>query len=134
MLGYRCEMVFNPDLKIGWIILTNTTDFDFSKINDVFSRLITPFYSTKPIDDLNRYVGVYRLKGGYGSLTIYQKDGKLYSTYLSELLQETPLILLENNRFNQKAGYTHTIGYEFIINDQSEKVILNMGQLMWVKE
>ena len=42
MLGFRCEIVVNPGLKIGWVILTNTTDFDFSRINHVISNLLCP--------------------------------------------------------------------------------------------
>jgi CubicO group peptidase (beta-lactamase class C family) len=44
MLGYRCQIAFSPDLKIGWIILTNTTEFQFSRINEYISKLILPVY------------------------------------------------------------------------------------------
>ena len=133
MLGYRCTIVFSPDMKIGWTILTNTTDFDFTRINDIFARLIVPFYTAKPVD-MNQYIGVYNLRGGYGSITIYQENDSLYSTYLTDVIPKTPLIPSGNNSYIQKAGNIHTIGYDFIINESSKKVILNMGQLMWVKE
>ncbi len=86
MLGYRCEIAFNPEMKIGWVILTNTTDFDFSRLNDYISRLILPIYSKKSISDLNKFTGTYQLSGGYGSLEIYLRNDSLYSTYLQNVL------------------------------------------------
>jgi CubicO group peptidase (beta-lactamase class C family) len=38
MLGFRCELALNPGIKLGWIILTNTTDFDF-KNKQIHQRL-----------------------------------------------------------------------------------------------
>ena len=45
MLGYRCEIVFNPELEIGWVVLTNTTDFEFSRMNEMLSQLLTPLFN-----------------------------------------------------------------------------------------
>jgi len=133
MLGYRCQLIFNPELKIGWVILTNTTDFEFSRMNEYISRLVSPVYSKKSITDLNKYTGTYRLAGGYDSLRIEKRGDSLYSTYLGDVLRGVALIPSGNNRFKGQGKGNYSIGYEFIPNDEGEIKILNMGQLMWVK-
>tara|TARA_R110002020_G_scaffold449572_1_gene662889 strand:+ start:2655 stop:4046 length:1392 start_codon:yes stop_codon:yes gene_type:complete len=134
MLGFRSQITFNPKLQIGWVILTNTTDFDFGQINDYISRLIVPQYTEKPVTELSSYVGTYSLKGGYDSLKIYLKEGKLYSTYLNGALQDLPLTMVGNNRFQAQGNDSYKIEYQFMANEQSHIAILNFGQLMWVKE
>ena len=134
MLGFRCEIVVNPELKIGWVILTNTTDFDFSRINDIISKLIMPGFIKKPVTDLSKYIGTYRLIGGYDSLTIYLKDGNLYSNYLQEKLPQLPLTFSGNNKFKGQGNGNYSIAYDFITNEISEIKVLNMGQLMWIKQ
>jgi CubicO group peptidase (beta-lactamase class C family) len=134
MLGYRCEVAFNPEQKIGWVILTNTTDFDFSKINEYFSRLVLPLYNKKPVSDLGKYTGTYRLAGGYDSLKIYLKERKLYSTYLQNELTEVPLTFSGYNKFKAQEKSTYNIGYEFISNQAGEITMCNMGQLVWIKQ
>jgi CubicO group peptidase (beta-lactamase class C family) len=134
MLGYRCEVTFNPEMKIGWVILTNTSDFDFSRINDVINKLILPGYTKSPTSDLNKFTGTYKLAGEYDSLKIYIKNDSLYSTYLQDVLLNPPLIPLGNNRFKGQAKGSYSIGYDFIQDENSEIKMLNMGQLMWVKQ
>jgi len=134
MLGYRCQIAFNTHLKIGWVILTNTTDFEFSRINEYISKLVLPVYNKKPVPDLNQFTGAYRLAGGYDSLKIYLKDGSLYSTYLQGELFEAPLISLGNNKFKAQGKGSYNIGYDFIANEDAEIKILNLEQLMWVKQ
>jgi CubicO group peptidase (beta-lactamase class C family) len=134
MLGYRCEIVFNPEIKIGWVILTNTTDFEFSKMNEYISKLILPVYNKKPVSDLNKYTGTYQLAGGYDSLRIYLRNGNLYSTYLQDAFVESPLISTGDNKFKSHGKGSYSIGYEFIQNDEGEIKFLNLGQLMWVKQ
>jgi CubicO group peptidase (beta-lactamase class C family) len=134
MLGYRCEIVFNPEIKIGWVILTNTTDFDFSRLNDNISRLLLPIFNKKPVLDLAKYTGTFHLAGGYDSLNIYLKNDSLYSTYLQDILPQYPLTPSGNNSFKGQGKGSYNIGYEFITNGKSEINVLNMGQLMWVKE
>ena len=134
MLGYRSQVAFIPELKIGWVILTNTTDFEFSKFNEYIGRLIMPYYETKPIADLNKYSGTYRLSGGYDSLRIYVKNGNLYSSYLQDQLPEAPLITTGKNKFKAQGKGNYNIGYEFIAGENSEIKVLNMGQLMWIKQ
>jgi len=133
MLGYRSQVAFIPDLKIGWVILTNTTDFEFSKFNEYIGKLVMPVYERKPVADLNKYTGTYRLSGGDDSLRIYLKNGILYSSYLKDVLPETPLISSGNNKFKGHAKGNYTVSYDFISDDSSEIKVLNMGQLMWVK-
>lgn len=134
MLGYRCEIVCNPDARIGWVILTNTTDFEFSKMNEYISQLILPVYTKKTITGLHKYAGTYKLDGGYDSLKIYVKDGNLYSTYLQDAVLETPLISSGNSKFKGQGKGSYSIGYEFISNDEGEIKLLNLGQLMWSKQ
>jgi hypothetical protein len=134
MLGYRCEIAFNPTIKIGWVVLTNTTDFDFSRLNDNISRLILPLYNEKGILELDKYIGTYRLANGLDSLKIYRKGDSLYSSYLQDMKSDLPLIPSGNNSFKEAGKGKYSIGYEFIPNQKSEIEVLNMGQLMWVKD
>ena len=134
MLGYRSQIAFNPEQKVGWVILTNTTDFDFSRINEYISRLLSPYLNNNPVKDSSVYTGVYRLEGGYDSLRIILKDGKLYSTYLDKELPPTPLVPSGNNKFKDPGKNNYNINYDFVANKKSEVVYLNMGQLKWVKQ
>ena len=134
MLGYRSEIAFNPEMKIGWVILTNTTDFDFSRINDQVSRLILPVYDKKQGYDLHKYTGTYKLAGSSGSLEIYLKNDSLYSTYLKESIPDKPLIPSGYNQFKGDGKSNYSIGYEFLTNENGEIKVLNMGQLMWTKQ
>ncbi|MFL5811775.1 MAG: hypothetical protein ACJ749_19795 [Flavisolibacter sp.] len=123
----------NADAKIGWVILTNTTDFDFSRINEYISGLVLQLFSKKPVTDIQKFTGDYRLEGGYDSLRIYLKDDKLYSTYLQGILPERPLIHDRNNRFRAQGNSSYNIGYDFIADDKNEIRAVVMGQLTWVK-
>lgn len=133
MLGYRCELVFNPTLKIGWVVLTNTTEFDFSRINAYISGLLQPVFSPKPVSDLTRYTGTYQLAGGDDSLRIWLKEGRLYSSYLAGVLPESPLNATGSDHFRGPVKGGYSVDYEFIANSSFEVTLLNMGQLMWVK-
>jgi len=59
MLGARSEIIFNPELRIGWVILANTTDFPFNRINDYISSLIVPLFIAKPVTEPEKYVGTW---------------------------------------------------------------------------
>jgi CubicO group peptidase (beta-lactamase class C family) len=134
ILGYRSIVTFNPEIKLGWVVLTNTNDFEFSRLNEYFHQLLSPIYYKKPVPDLKEYTGIYQLEGGYGSMEIYLRDGSLYSTYLKEILPETPLISTGNNRFKAQGKGNYNIGYEFIQDENGEIRMLNLGQLKWVKQ
>ena len=134
MLGYRAQIILNPAARLGWVILTNTTDFDFSRMNEYINSLVLPLFSKKPSTDLEKFTGDYKLEGGYDSLTIYIRDGKLYSTYLQNFLPETALIHDRNNRFRAQGKSSYNIGYDFIANDKNEIRSLVMGQLTWTKQ
>ena len=88
----------------------------------------------KPITYLSKYIGTYRLAGGYDSLRIYLKDGNLYSSYLQDKLLQLPLTFSGNNKFKGQANNNYAIAYDFITNERSEIKFLNMGQLMWIKQ
>ena len=134
MLGYRSQVAFIPELKLGWVILTNTTDFEFSRFNEHIGKLIMPYYETKAAVDLNKYTGTYRLSGGYDSIRIYLKNGNLYSSYLQDILPEAPLITTGKNRFKAQGRGSYNVGYEFIADENSQIKVFNMGQLMWIKQ
>jgi len=42
--GYRSIVVFNPNTKLGWVILTNANDVDFNAINNSFAEILTAAY------------------------------------------------------------------------------------------
>jgi CubicO group peptidase (beta-lactamase class C family) len=134
IIGSRTMVAINPKLKLGWVILVNTSDFDFSRINKWFSENLLAFYTQNSNADLSQYVGTYQLSDGSSSLNIYLKNGNLYSTYLSDLFPDSPLSPSGNNRFTVQGAGEHSIGDEFIFEDKPRKIILNLGQLMWTKK
>jgi CubicO group peptidase (beta-lactamase class C family) len=134
MLGYRSEIAFNPGMKIGWVILTNTTDFDFSRLNDQLSKLILPVYAQKQTPGLQQYTGTYTLAHNVGSLEIYLKNDSLYSSYLKGSIPDHALVPAGRNQFQGQGRGSYHIGYEFLTNEKGEIKILNMGQLMWIKQ
>jgi len=134
MLGARTEIVIHPKLELGWAVLTNVTDFDFNRINAYVSSLILPQLAEKPVYDLNQYVGTYSLVGGADSIKLYLKDGKLYSTYLEQVLPHQPLILSGNNSLKSSGLNGHEINYNFLIDKNSKISVLNLSQLMWIKQ
>ncbi|MFV0417929.1 MAG: serine hydrolase domain-containing protein [Dysgonomonas sp.] len=135
MIGHRSMIAMDPKLKVGWIILVNGTEFDFSRINNWFKETLFKYYNSKEqFLGLDRFIGTYKLQGGYDSLKIHKKDGNLYSTYLNEIADEKPMIRQGNNHFKVEVSESHSIGYEFLFDNASDKVFLNLGQLMWVKE
>ena len=119
--------------RFSRVILTNTTDFEFSKMNEYISKLILPVYNKKPVNDLNKYTGKYQLAGGYDSLRIYLRNGNLYSAYLQDIFVESPLISTGDNKIKSHGKGNYSIGYESLQNDEGEIKFLNLGQLMWVK-
>ncbi len=133
MLGTRSEIILNPELRIGWAVLTNTTDFSFDRINEYIASLIVPLYVKEPVADPEKYVGTYKLEGGYDSLKIYLKGGELYSTYLEDALPDEPLSFSGNNSLTAAGCDGHDIRYNFIVGSQSEIKALNLNQLMWIK-
>ena len=134
MLGARSEIIFNPELRIGWVILANTTDFPFKRINDYISNLIVPLFIAKPVMEPEKYVGTYTLEGGYDSLKIYLKDGKLYSTYLEDHLPNQPLVFSGNNSLTAEGLNGHNIRYNFLVGPGATIKGLSLNQLMWIKQ
>lgn len=132
--GYRSTIVFNPETKMGWVILMNTTDIDFNQINMQIANIINAIKQQPTIPDITEYAGTYRLPGGYGSLTISLKDDHLYSTYLHDLLQDKPLTSDGLHRFKAEGRDGYNIPYEFVADENSAIKALKMGQLVWYKE
>jgi CubicO group peptidase (beta-lactamase class C family) len=134
ILGYNSIIAFNPEIKVGWIILTNTNDIKLSKLSSQIKDIITPIYNNKITNDLSKYVGTYNLLGGYGSLRIYLQNDSLYSTYLQDLLPNKPMIREGENVFRVDASNNYSLYYEFVPGKDSNIKAINMGQFAWYKE
>ncbi|RYY56301.1 MAG: class A beta-lactamase-related serine hydrolase [Chitinophagaceae bacterium] len=130
MLGYRCVVVYNPEVKIGWVILTNTSEFEFGRINRYFSELLLPVYSL-PAPGLQDFAGTYRLEGGADSIRISFRDGKLYSDY--PYGQDYPLTRDGNYNFKGASRGAYSVGYEFRLDIHGRLSYLNLGQLKWIR-
>jgi CubicO group peptidase (beta-lactamase class C family) len=134
ILGYRSIVTFNSELKFGWVVLTNTNDFEFSRLNEYFNQLLSPVFNKKPLPGLQQYTGIYQLEGGYDRMEIYLRNDSLYSTYLKEIIPEVPLTSTGRNRFKAQGKGNYTVGYEFIQDEKGEIRMLNLGQLKWIKK
>ena len=62
------------------------------------------------------------------------KEGKLYSSYLQEVIASVPLSAAGDNKFRGPGKGSYVISYDFIPAENGEIKFLNMGQLMWVKQ
>lgn len=134
ILGYRSVVVFNPDKKIGWVILTNTSNFDFNRINEYIGNLITPVFSNPPVTDLSKYTGTYELAGKNGTLQVYLFNDSLFTTYVEDIVGKVALVSTGRNRFKSLPVNGHSIEYEFIVDENSTVTALNVGQLMWTRK
>ena len=132
--AHRSIIVFNPESKIGWVILTNGSDIDFNQINGQLAEILTETYRKPLVPTLEKYAGTYRLPGGYGSLEIYLKNDTLYSNYCQELMPGRPMISDGGLRFKVGGKDGYTINYEFIADQNSAVNALRMGQFVWYKE
>jgi CubicO group peptidase (beta-lactamase class C family) len=132
--GYRSQVIFHPERKIGWVILTNGNDFDFSRINEYFSSRLLPLFTKKEITDLHAYKGTYVLTDRRDSLDIFIKNDSLFSTYLQQELPSTPLLPEGRQRFRGAGRGNYHIGYEFIADEKGNIILLHMGQLVWMKK
>lgn len=97
--GYRANLEYFPALGLSIAFLSNTSEFDFDKFNiDDEIRKIFLNISGKPeqesVNDtallspalLALYSGWYRNVKTDAGLKLYQKQGKLYSTYRKSVL------------------------------------------------
>ena len=134
IVGYRSMVAFNPQARIGWVILTNTSDFDFSRINDVLSKMLMPLFSQPAIKDLSKFAGTYQLQGGYDSIKISIENGQLMSTYLNKAIKTVPLASSGHNRFRMQGRGNYGVGYDFIVNDEEEVTGFVLGQLAWIRK
>ncbi|GAA0537913.1 serine hydrolase [Chitinophaga japonensis] len=129
--GYRCVVVFNPRSRVGWVILTNAGDVDFNEINGQLAGIVNPLYEHHPSPrDIRKYVGTYRLPGGYGSLKIFLEQDQLYSTYL---LPDSPLVAEGADRFKAEGRNGYSIHYEFVA-EGTAITALKLGQFVWYRE
>jgi len=134
MLGFRCEIVIHPKLEIGWVILTNTSDFEFNRFNAYISNLILPAFTEAPTLDLAQYCGRYSLVGDTSSFRIYQEDGKLYTTYLTESFPNTALQFSDNNTLVLKDLTGRSVNFNFLPDKKRKVLLLNLNQLLWKKD
>ncbi|MGX5817687.1 serine hydrolase domain-containing protein [Chitinophaga lutea] len=133
MLGSRSEIVVHPGLEVGWVILTNTTDFEFSRFNEYIAGLILPLFAEPPVTDTDQYTGTYMLEGGKESIRIYSENGKLYSTYLEDILPRHSLSVAGNHALKYKGPNGRDISYMFLTDGRSKIVALKLSQLVWTK-
>jgi CubicO group peptidase (beta-lactamase class C family) len=132
--GYRSIVAFNPDTKMGWVILTNATDVDFGPINNSFAEILQAAYKKQPNTNLARYTGTYALPKGYRSLTISMKNDSLYSSYLQDLLPNKPMLPDGGTRFRVEGNNGYNIGYDFATDEKGAIIAVKMGQLTWLKQ
>ncbi|RYY54709.1 MAG: hypothetical protein EOO09_13265 [Chitinophagaceae bacterium] len=133
VLGYRCIMVFNPEMKIRWVILTNTSEMDFSRFNRYFSELLMPVFAARPDSGLQRFEGLYKLEGGGDSNRVQVEDVQLFSSYLAGVVPRTPLSGSGNLRFKGAGRGAYTVGYEFVSDENGNIRYQNLGQLKWIR-
>ncbi|HTE28041.1 serine hydrolase [Flavitalea sp.] len=132
--GHRSILVFNPESKIGWVILTNNGDNDFGKINEQFASILSDAFKKSGKTDLQQYTGTYSLPGGYGAMDIYLKNDSLYSTYCQYLLPVTAMKADGPNRFKVEVKEGYNINYEFVADKDGKIKGLRLGQFLWDKE
>ncbi|RYY61334.1 MAG: class A beta-lactamase-related serine hydrolase [Chitinophagaceae bacterium] len=133
MLGYRCIVVCNPDLKLGWVILTNTSEFEFSRINRYFAELLTPVFTPGAQPGIEKFAGEYQLEGTSEKFTITLKDGQLYSGYLAGIAPAVALTRYGPLRFRAAGRGAYTISYEFVSDPAGVVRSLTLGQLKWIR-
>lgn len=134
MLGFRCEIVIHPKLEIGWVILTNTSDFEFNRFDTYIANLILPAFTEAPMTDLAQYSGKYSLVGGTPSFRIYQENGKLYTTYLADSFPHTALQFSGNNTMVLKDQTGKSVSFNFIPDKKRQILFLKLNQLLWQKD
>ncbi|UEG51497.1 serine hydrolase [Mucilaginibacter daejeonensis] len=134
ILGYRSEVMISPGKKIGWVILTNSNNFEFDRVNDVIGKIMDGVVTTAPAIALTDYAGTYQLVGTQNTLKIYLKDGSLYSTYLENDIPAKPLTVSGRRAFKGAGKNGYNIIYEFLTDPNGRVTTLNMGQLMWRKQ
>jgi CubicO group peptidase (beta-lactamase class C family) len=132
--GYRSMVAFNPDAKLGWVILTNANDIDFNAINNSFAEILNAAYKKQSNTNLSRYTGTYSLPLGYGSLTISMKNDSLYSSYLQDLLPDKAMLPEGGTRFRVEGSHGYNIGFDFDTDEHGDIISVKMGQLTWYKQ
>jgi len=134
MPGYRSIVVFNPDSKLGWVVLTNVQDVDFNAINNQLADITGKLFRKPKSRELAPYAGTYRLPHGYGSLDITVKNDSLYSSYIQDLLPGQPLVPDGEYKFKAQGKNGYAVQYEFVPGDTQAIKALRMGQFVWYKE
>jgi CubicO group peptidase (beta-lactamase class C family) len=129
--GYRSIIVFNPETKLGWVILTNGNDVDFNEINGSLAEIAGAVYKKRGKTGLTQYTGKYKLPGGYGDLTMSLRNDSLYSTYL---LPDKALTPDGGLRWKAEGSNGHSIGYEFVGDGNGKITALKLGQFVWYKD
>ncbi|PST81809.1 hypothetical protein C7T94_18240 [Pedobacter yulinensis] len=133
MLGARTEIVIHPKAKLGWVVLTNATDFEFGRLNEYIAGLLLPLFAEQPVTNIDAYAGTYYLEGSNETLRIYKQDGRLFSTYLEDLLPQEPLVFSGSNALKARGHNGHDVTYQFLA--AGGKVLsLRLDQLTWIKK
>jgi CubicO group peptidase (beta-lactamase class C family) len=139
-LGYRSYITLIPELKIGWIFLTNQYDYkniiDLGILNNTLRDIIIPLVTNsssnnKELFSLARFTGTYYVLDKSQKMKIYVENDTL--KYYNELYtsEDNTLIRKSNLHFAESAGFNYN--FKFLI-DKNEIKILKMGDLIWYKE
>jgi len=132
--GIQSSVYFHPELRVGWVVLANSSDFNIDGLNKFLKNIVKNTFAANHSPNLQEYVGKYELEGGLSMIEIYLKNDKLYSTYMDDLLPDNPFISDGNKRFIVKGNFEHVIDYDFKTDDSGKVKMVRMGQLSWYKK
>ena len=132
--GIQSSVYFHPELKVGWVILSNSSDFDIKELNKFLKKTIKSNFTNNHSANLQQYIGTYELEGSLSMIKIYLKNNRLYSTYLNDLLPDNPLVSDGDKRFIVKGDFDHIIDYDFETDNSGKVKMFRMGQLSWYKK
>ncbi|GAA4180262.1 hypothetical protein [Sphingobacterium ginsenosidimutans] len=96
--------------------------------------MVLPAFAESPLPDLQQYAGTYPLGGGKASFRIYQKEGKLYTIYLTDIFADTALKFSENTALILEDQTGISVRFEFMRDRKRKVSLLNLNQLMWKKD
>ncbi|MNE97046.1 hypothetical protein [Sphingobacterium sp. GVS05A] len=91
--------------------------------------MVLPAFAESPLTDLQQY-GTYSLVGGKASFRIYQKEGKLYTTYLTDIFADAALKFSGNTAMILEDQTGKSVRFEFMLDRKRKVSLLNLNQLM----
>lgn len=140
-LGYRSYIALIPELKLGWIILSNQYDFknfiNLHKLDRNLRELLIPFTENdenniKEFVKLEKFVGTYYVADKSEQIDLFIENDTL--RYANEIYntKNNTLIRQSNFRFEENAGFKYS--FTFSTTDNEKIIRFKMGDLIWHKE